>query len=345
VRAICKIILTSVLLVCLFLNVESAYGWSNGGFSADPTHPDYGTHDWIAQHALDWLPQQEKQYLEDNLQLYLYGTELPDNPSTAEGIGDTTKHHVYFSATGQVTDDAAAQRAQAEYELALGYLKAQNYADAAETSGAMTHYIADLAVFGHVMAASTPWGAEVHHSDYEDHVDAKTGSYRSSFTSYLAFDGNLAALTAHDAAVDLAYDTTFDGSNHFNCTWMDRNYDWSNTAFSNRCGQSLNLAVNVVADVLHTLYVNAEDTLPQVSPSPSGSGSSGTEAAQSPDETPQTPEFGFNLALAVLLTATTCAVIGVKLKGSKNSSLSSNRLVEAVFLPSAILHGQSMTHR
>ncbi|XES76381.1 MAG: hypothetical protein ACBZ72_09385 [Candidatus Bathyarchaeia archaeon] len=26
--------------------------WSNGGYSADPATPDYGTHDWIAQHAL-----------------------------------------------------------------------------------------------------------------------------------------------------------------------------------------------------------------------------------------------------------------------------------------------------
>ena len=41
-------------------------GWSNGGYSADPANPDYGTHDWIAEHALDWLPQEEKQFLLDN---------------------------------------------------------------------------------------------------------------------------------------------------------------------------------------------------------------------------------------------------------------------------------------
>jgi hypothetical protein len=67
------------LIVFLFLNVGLVYGWSNGGYSTDPSNPKYGTHDWIAQHALDWLPTQEKQYIQDNLAVYLYGTELPDN--------------------------------------------------------------------------------------------------------------------------------------------------------------------------------------------------------------------------------------------------------------------------
>ena len=30
----------------------------------------------------------------------------------SDGIGDTTKHHVYYSSTGAVTDDVAADRAQ-----------------------------------------------------------------------------------------------------------------------------------------------------------------------------------------------------------------------------------------
>ena len=153
------------VMVFVFLNVGLVSGWSNGGFSTDPTHPVYGTHDWIAQHALDWLPATEKQYIQNNLAAYLYGTELPDNANApgGDGIGDTTKHHVYYSASGTVTDDSSAQRANAEYNLALSYLKAQDWADAAKTAGAMTHYIDDMAVFGHVMGSSTPWGAEVHH--------------------------------------------------------------------------------------------------------------------------------------------------------------------------------------
>ena len=230
----------------MLLAAKPAVAWSNGGYSTDPAKPDYGTHDWIAQHALDYLPTQEKQYLTDNLATYLHGTELPDNSGAQDGIGDTTKHHVYFSAAGALTDDASAQRASTEYNLALNYLKAKDYVDAAKTAGTMTHYIDDVGVFGHVMGASTPWGAETHHSDYEDHVNSHTSSYTADFNSYLSYDGSLTTISAYNATVNLAYDTTFGDSNHLTCTWMDANYNWNNAAFSGRCGQSLNLAVNTV---------------------------------------------------------------------------------------------------
>jgi hypothetical protein len=75
--------------------------------------------------------------------------------------------------------------------LALNFLKNQDYADAAKAAGTMTHYIADVAVFGHVMGASTPWGSETHHSDYENYVNARTASYSGSFNTYLSYDGSL----------------------------------------------------------------------------------------------------------------------------------------------------------
>ncbi len=255
----------------LLCGVQPALCWGNGGYSANPAQPDYGTHDWIAQHALDFLPANEKQYINSNLNAYLYGTELPDNGGAVDGIGDTSKHHVYFSAAGVVTDAAAATRASAEYNIALSYLRAGDFFNASKAAGIMTHYIADVAVFGHVMGASTPWGSETHNSDYEDYVGAasRTGTYSGSFNAYLAYDGSLATVSAYDAAVNLAYDTTFGGSNHLTCVWMDQNYDWSNQTFSNRCGQSLNLAVNTVADVLHTLYLEAEPSpTPPVPESP-----------------------------------------------------------------------------
>jgi hypothetical protein len=309
------------LLVSLILNVGLVHGWSNGGFSTDPTHPKYGTHDWIAQHALDWLPTQEKQYIQDNLATYLYGTELPDNGQAPDGIGDTSKHHVYFSATGEATDDASARRAETEYNIALTYLKAQNYSDAAKTAGTITHYIADMGVFGHVMGSSTPWGSEKHHSDYEDYVEARTTSYSSSFNSYLTFDGSLSNISAYNAAINLAYDTTFGGSSHLTCVWMDNNYNWNNPTFANRCGESLNLAVNAVTDMLHTLYQQAASSstatptatpsssaLP--SPTPTYSSSSTPKASPSANPTvnptPTVPELPFGTIIALVITATTC---------------------------------------
>src|SRR4030067_1530190 len=108
--ALARIILIVLIMATVLLIAESS-GWSNGGYSADPTNPDYGTHDWIVEHALDWLPAQEKQFILDNKVVYLYGTELPGNGQASDGIGDTTKHHIYFSASGSLQDDSAAGRA------------------------------------------------------------------------------------------------------------------------------------------------------------------------------------------------------------------------------------------
>jgi hypothetical protein len=252
----CASALLSMLLMVSF-GAALVSGWSNGGYSADPANPDYGTHDWIAEHALDWLPTQEKQFLLDNKAIYLYGTELPDNSQAADGVGDTTKHHVYYSATGSVQDDAAAVRAGEEYVNAVNFFNAGNFDEAAKRLGMVTHYIADMAVFGHVKGASTAWGAETHHSDYEDYVQVRTDSYVDDFNSFLVFDGNLGALSAYDAALTLANATTFDANGQYTCVWMDQNYDWNDATFKNRSGESLNLAVNLVADVLHTFYSEA----------------------------------------------------------------------------------------
>jgi hypothetical protein len=103
------------------------------------------------------------------------------------------------------------------------------------------------------MGSSTDWGKEQHHSDYEDYVDDLTSSYDAQFNAYLSFDGVLSEVSAYDAAKNLAYDTTSDVDGDLTCVWMDQNYNWSNPIFKNRAGDSLNLAVNALADVLHKL--------------------------------------------------------------------------------------------
>ena len=259
-------VFTLVLFSGMCTSCNVVFGWSNGGYSSDPSNPDYGTHDWIAQHALDWLPQQEKQFILDNLMTYLYGTELPDNGGAPDGIGDTTKHHVYYFASGSLQEDDSALRAKQEYDKAVSFYQNGNKIEAAKTLGIMAHYIADVAVFGHVMGSSTDWGAEAHHSDYEDYVNDRTTQYDSTFNTYLSFDGVLANTSAYNATLTLAYDTTFDLDGDFTCIWMDQNYDWNNPTFKNRCGESLNSAVNLVADVLHMFYLEAELGVPEFAP-------------------------------------------------------------------------------
>ncbi|MEM3390538.1 MAG: zinc dependent phospholipase C family protein [Thermoproteota archaeon] len=234
---------------------DTSYAWSNGGYSDDPSSPKYGTHDWIAQHALDWLPDYEKGFIISNLAAYLYGSELPDNSRAPDGIGDTSLHHVYYYADRSLQDDASAKRAQEEFDKAVSLYLSGEVFEAVKRLGAMTHYVSDMAVFAHVMGSSTDWGNEKHHSDYEDYVNRRTSSYNSEFNVFLTFDGVLDTISAYNATLRLAFDTTFDIDGGLTCVWMDRNYDWNNPVFRNRCGESLNLAVNLVADVLHTFYL------------------------------------------------------------------------------------------
>jgi len=256
-RVVSPVQLILLLVFATATLVMNGSAWSNGGYSADPSNPDYGTHDWIAQHALDWLPIEEKKYIENNLAAYLYGTELPDNPQASDGIGDITKHHIYYNSAEEMTGNAAAVRASTEYSNTLNFLKTEDYAKAAKNAGIMSHYIVDMTVFSHVMGSSTEWGAEVHHSDYETYVSARTSSYSAEFNSYLSYDNNLSTISAYDAAKNLAYDTTFDVDGDLTCVWMNQNYDWDNPAFKNRVGESLNLAVNYLADVLHILAIES----------------------------------------------------------------------------------------
>lgn len=248
----------SSLLFGANVSIVAVFGWSNGGFSADPSNPDYGTHDWIAQHALDWLPLKEKRFILNYIANYLYGTELPDRGGVPDGIGDTVKHHVYYFANGSLQDDAAAVRAQEEYVKAVNLFKVGNLANATKRLGIMTHYISDLAVFAHVMGNKTEWGNATHHNAYEDYVNGRTNSYEDEFNAFLVFDGALSQIPAYNASLTLALDTTFDADGGFTCVWMEENYNWSDPTFRNRCGESLNLAVNLIADVLHTFYLEMQ---------------------------------------------------------------------------------------
>ncbi len=306
-----------LLLLCssaLLLGVKPALGWSNGGYSANPAQPDYGTHDWIAHHALDYLSANEKQYIVDNLAVYLYGTELPDNNQADDGIGDTTKHHVYFNVDGSMYDNASAKRADEEYQKALAFLKSGDYVNASKAAGVMSHYIVDVAVFGHVMGSGTPWGAEVNHSNYENYVNAKTSEYDSAFSVYLSYDGALTAVATYNATVNVAYDTTFDADGDCTCNWMDSNYNTSNTAFANRMGESLNLAVNTLTDVLHTLYQQAN---PSTTPTPTPTISLIPTASPTTSSLPVTPEYPTSQILSIFMVIILASAVICKKQAHK----------------------------
>jgi hypothetical protein len=126
----------------------------------------------------------------------------------------------------------------------------------------MTHYISDLASFGHVMGAGTDWGAEPEsvHGNYEDHVQTLTDEPGEAVIS-VSFDGMLSPTSAYDAALALARDTTFDlsGMGH-TAVWMNQTNDWNSPVFTARAYQSINLAVNYVAEAVHAVWSGVTTT-------------------------------------------------------------------------------------
>lgn len=248
-----------VIILPLMCCATPTFAWGNGGYTIDLGAVKYGTHDWIAQHALDWVPANMIFWIRDNLNYYLYGTELPDNRNAilGDGIGDTTYHHVYYKATGQLQDDASARRAKESLSRVVTYLNVKDYQNAAKWMGTATHYVADISCFAHVMGKNTDWGDEKHHEDYENWVLEFTNQYASPST-YLRFDGSLDLIDIYNATLKLAYDTTFDTSGQGRtCKWMDTNYDKNDPAFKARAEESLNLAVNTICDVIYTVSASA----------------------------------------------------------------------------------------
>jgi hypothetical protein len=252
------LIVISLILFQSLILFSPVVAWKNGPsgneFSSDPKIPKYGTHDWMAEHALDLLNPNEKQYLLDNLDTYLYGTELPDKTGGG-GFGDTQLQVMYFNETGILMNSSGAHRAWQVHNQAVNYLESGDIYNGTLYLGAMTHYIADLSVFGNVMN-ETYWRVPTHYNDYMNYVNSKTSTYSSEFDSYLTPLVSLGVGDPYDAGWLVAYNTTFDPNGYRNCTWMENNYDWADPDFKDRCGESLNYAVNIIAAVFKTTYKN-----------------------------------------------------------------------------------------
>jgi Zinc dependent phospholipase C len=186
-------IVFTIFLILPFISSVSA--WKNGSYGYDLTQyditTDYGTHDWIADAAIESLfasNSTEWQWLKDRKTLAYIGTEAPDNSGVSmtldgvaiTGFGDTTQHHVYFNIDGTVKEENSALRAKWCGDWANVYI-GQNKLDAAAFYiGAMTHYIADLGVFAHVVEnniAPDNLDFDLYHSTLEGYVGTRTNEY------------------------------------------------------------------------------------------------------------------------------------------------------------------------
>lgn len=251
----------SVLVSVMLL--PSVLAWGNGmSVLNNPTFANsvsgwtksnmYGTHDYLAQLALEFLPDDEKAWV-SNVALF-YGTELPDSSGYDESINDRSAQHVYFDTTGVVTDDLLANRSMKKYESVINELRNGVNSMASKFAGAILSYVSDAGLFSRVL--KDPQNG----LRYEGNVLIMMTVYPSekfqdAYGSYIKFDGQLEMISPYDAVMKVAK-ATYMGKNDGSCSaeWMDENYDPENQQFIACAGRNLNNAVNAMADVMHTMY-------------------------------------------------------------------------------------------
>lgn len=259
------------------MSTQLVFAWTNGQSGNDVTDevrecqsPPYSIHDWIAEKALSLLPEKERQWIEAHKTLYLLGTEAPDNnkipvecntPNT--GYDDRSKgHHVQWNAkhsnfyrklTGRLKD-RSARRAREEYAKAVKAFKNDKLADAAYYLGAMSHYIGDVSQFGHTIRG------EKNHHNYELWVGEQMNSFDSqAFDAYIQYDGPVYR-KPYTAVKRISRVISKGEGKILSARDMDSKFktEKDTQVYLDSVGNSLNLAINELADVLHSFNVSTK---------------------------------------------------------------------------------------
>jgi len=260
--------LTVAVAICWHITVLHAGAWSNGpsgntttNTPSECTNPPYGTHDWIADHALSMLPDKEKAWLQEYKVYYLLGTEAPDNNKIPkecgvpnQGYDDRNKgHSVEWSDDwSKMLNDRAAVRAKEEYDKAVNAYNSEDYKAAAFYLGAMAHYVGDVSAYPH----SVPY--EKFHSKYESWVNKDTDAFDAGkYESYLKLD-KLVTRKPYEAVKRISKVTAGGKGKILYPVKMEELFDEDKDSemLAESVGLSLNLGVNELADVLHTFYLN-----------------------------------------------------------------------------------------
>ncbi|MEK9673005.1 MAG: zinc dependent phospholipase C family protein [Rhodospirillaceae bacterium] len=250
---------------------QPAAAWENGppnnkvtNTAEDCANPPYSTHDWIAEHALNLLPANERAWLEPHKRLLLIGTEAPDYNKIPldcgvpnQGYDDNGKgrHDIRFDGKNPKVkpSDHPAQRAQDEVALAADAFRDGKYRHAAYFLGAAIHYIGDLAQYGHTIFG------EKHHTDFELWVGGMTLSYSGGgvFEKFIKA-APLEPKSAYDAVWDTGAFTYAGVPPVMKSLEIDRRFNPdrpNDPEIVASVGTTLNKAVNEAAAMLHDFYV------------------------------------------------------------------------------------------
>ena len=296
----------TMLVASILLSIDVTYAWINGvgSPSTDPNNPVIGTHDRMLNDAINMLPANYQSKI--NVTAADYGTEMPDYNVTQcaciYGLRDQRYHQVYYWKNGTLQDDSSARRAQEEYNLAMANLSIGDKYNLSIHVGMMSHYMADISNFAHTMGNNTDWVSEglIVHGEYENLVANNSNKFLGNTS--VKFDGIYDNITAYNATLDSANDTTFDnkfGNGTYTNMWMyevvnsssNLTYASADPRLLAMTKQSLNYSVNLMADVIYTMLSNNTTTpVPtpnatvNATPTPapvSNSGSSGGSSSSS----------------------------------------------------------------
>ncbi len=266
-----KTAVTRGLLICTILLslVVPVSAWSNRGEGEDR---DYGTHAWIADHSLHAVlsfvegtdNETRFDWLVENHEAYLLGTVAPDFPfKTVKGANfldyfDVLNHHNYYNdSVDDLIRDRASKRAQQEFEKAVEALHNEEWELAAFCTGAMTHYLADLSNFHHVMGNASPLGSESReeHRTQERAIRKHTSDLESTYFTIIYEDLELLNFThaAYEAGRWIGW------FSHEQAEWMNANFqedfegEQATTEFELRTEAALSYGINHIANLVYTL--------------------------------------------------------------------------------------------
>jgi hypothetical protein len=330
--------LITIMFVVLFLQgLPQSIAWKNGSYANTAieydTATDYGTHDWVADAALQGLRTTNAskwQWLQDRLSIYLLGTEAPDNPgintnfdgTPVTGFGDTNHHHVYHNIDGSIyyNEDDSAVRAKWCGDQADVALSEQKYDLAAYYLGAMTHYIADMGVYAHVSPNNVPpynVDFDTYHATYEDRVYTRSNNYNNKEEFFRIHSFTPGSAAPFNVTIQLAWDTFADPNptesvvrnvkwmhDHFFSTWAsdlaDRATESANNQlYYDRVEQSLNNAIQAVAAALN--FVTSGSNTPSI-----------TTSDPTEEEDLSLPGYPLMLCIVISLFAITNRLLRIK---------------------------------
>jgi len=172
----------TIIFIGMFLSIDIAHGWRNNHVNCSSPiswevykkGDHYGTHDWIADFALEKLiPYLVGNWIDfwtvERERIYLYATEGPDNGDIfyitksgqkISGEENVRRHHIHWKGapddfSEERTGEPAAYWAGEMARRSIGALKTGECELAAFYLGQMTHYIADVSSIVHVISDSS----------------------------------------------------------------------------------------------------------------------------------------------------------------------------------------------